>query len=232
MNARDATRQTDDLRAMLDQMRSLAADLRRTEDRERKRLATDLHDQLVQYLVICRMKLGLLGASTTSPQSMNTLNEAKKFLDEALKCARTTIADLRPMMLGDADDLQTAIDWVVEKMQRQGLKVSVENKHEQRSVNEERLVLAYQAIHELLTNVLKHADTREASLQVRQVESGLEITVADRGKGFDVSRVHDPAGVGGFGLIGIRERVQLLGGRLELSSDSEKGTSVRLLIPL
>lgn len=224
--------QSEDLRSRLDQLRALAAHLRVTEDRDRKRLATTLHDTLLQSLVVCRMQLGLLPEQISTPQAAKTLANVKKFLDEAVRYAKTAMSDLHPMLFGDAGDLHDAIAWVVEKMQRQGLIVSVEDTDEQRIVDEDRLILAYQSIHELLTNVLKHARTKTATLRVTRSAERLDISVSDHGKGFDASSLHDPARVSGFGLIGIREHLTLVGGRLELTSDPEKGTCARLLIPL
>ena len=223
---------SDDLRPTLDRLRDLAAELRRAEDRDRKSLATALHDKLVQCLVISRMKLGLLTGQLTTPQSIRTLAEAKQFLDEAIQHARGTISDLRPMLFGNAEDLQAAIAWVVEKMERQGLTVRVDDTDEQKTMDEDTLVLAYQAIQELLTNVLKHAQTKEASLLVRRSDERLDISVTDCGKGFHTSTLDDRTRCSGFGLVGIRERLTLVGGRLELTSDPDKGTCAHLLIPL
>jgi len=220
------------LAARLDHLRSLASELRLAEDRERKRLAADLHDHLIQFLILGRMKLGLLAGHLTTPESIAAFNDVKQYVDDALTCARTMMTDLRPVLLGDADDVASAIAWVVEQLQRQGLSVTVEDEGGRKRLDEEMLVAAYQSLHELLTNILKHARTKEALLQVRRSDDCLELCVKDRGRGFDVSRIQNSKRAGGFGLLGIRERVGQLGGRFEILSTPREGTTVQLHLPL
>ena len=222
----------DNLAAKLDDLRSLASELRLAEDRERKRLATNLHDHLIQFLILGRMKLGLLAGHLTTPESIAAFNDVKQYVDDALTCARSMMADLRPVLLGDADDLASAIAWVVEQLQRQGLRVTVEDKGEEKILDEETLIVVYQSIHELLTNVLRHAQTHEARLEVRRSDDCLELCVKDNGRGFDASRIQNSERPDGFGLLGIRERVDQLGGRFEVLSGPRAGTSVQLHLPL
>jgi CheY-like chemotaxis protein/anti-sigma regulatory factor (Ser/Thr protein kinase) len=212
-----------------EQLRSLASELVRSEERERKSLATKLHDNLAQSLALCKMKLEIAQHTEATPSK--TLAESKELLDEALSATRLLMADLRPPLLGADDDLSTAVSWVVKKLARHGLHVTVRDDRRPKVLAEEILTVTYQAIQELF-NVLKHAQTKQAMLVLECVGDHLEVMVIDRGVGFDASRRLTPGEEGGFGLFNIRERIELVGGALDISSVLSAGTCVKLTVPL
>lgn len=220
---------TRQLLAKQDQLRSLAVELSRTEERARQQLATDLHDNLAQLLALARMKMQ---SADQALKTFRTFHEVHGLLDEALLYTRTVMADLRPPLLSDAHDLHRAISWVVGRVQRRGLTVLVHDEGEPIALDEEVLTVTYQTIHELLFNVLKHAQTKQATLTLQRDHEYLEAVVTDQGAGFDVQRRSTASKEGGFGLLNVRERVELLGGRLELSSRIGGGTSARVIMPL
>ncbi|HKN85315.1 MAG TPA: response regulator [Nitrospiraceae bacterium] len=214
------------------QLRSLAQQLAQIEEGERKNLARDLHDNLAQNLVLAKMRLAALEHHHDQPRMIPIVDELKDLVDHAVTYVRTLMGDLRPTLLGDEDDVSTAIQWVIEKMSRYGLHVSVDDDGKTKRLEEEALVLAYHSVHEFLFNVLKHARTRKATVMLRNVADNLEITVSDDGQGFDMAAKHVPSGKGGFGLFSIKERIALLGGRCEIVSDRGKGTRATLVMPL
>jgi signal transduction histidine kinase/CheY-like chemotaxis protein len=212
-----------------DQLRSLAVDLSRAEECARQQLATDLHDNLAQLLALAKMKLQ---GDPQARASFKAFDAIKELLDEALTYTRSVMADLRPPFLSDAHDLQRAISWVVERLQRRGLQVRVQSETEPIVLQEEALTVTYQTIHELLFNVLKHAQTLEATLILRRHNDCLEAVVMDEGAGFEAQGSDVAPKEGGFGLLNVRERVELLGGRLEISSRINGGTCAKLVMPL
>jgi PAS domain S-box-containing protein len=214
------------------QLRALASELSRAEERERKQLSTDLHDNLAQTLALGKMKLGAMAKNLKTEGSSTMLQDLNALLDEALNYTRTLMSDLRPTLLGDDHDLKAAIAWVVEKMQRHGLSVTIQDDGELKLLDEEILTVTYRSIQELLYNVLKHAHTNEATVVLRRSGKCLEAAVVDQGAGFDPSTMHAPSKEGCFGLFSIRERVELLGGRLEVTSAANQGSCVRLVVPL
>ena len=214
------------------QLRALASELSRAEERERKRLSTDLHDNLAQILALSKMKLGSMAKHLKMEGSSTKLQDLNALLDEALNYTRTLMSDLRPTLMGDDHDLRAAIAWVVEKMQRHGLSVTIQDDGELKLLDEEMLTVTYRSIQELLYNVLKHAQTNEATVALRRSGKCLEAAVVDRGVGFDASTMHAPSKEGCFGLFSIRERVELLGGRLEVTSVANQGSCVKLIVPL
>lgn len=213
------------------QLQSLTRELSLAEERERKRLATDLHDNLAQLLAFCKMKLQTVEHDLRSHRSCSTVSEIRAFLDEALAYTRTLMSDLRPRLFGDADDLINALTWVKQKMHRHGLCVTISNDNTIKLLNEELLTIVYQSVQELLWNVLKHARTQHATVTLRRSGDEIEIAVEDQGVGFDVSAAVLGSSHGHFGLFNIRERLDLLGGRLEITSRLGQGTCAKLIVP-
>ena len=222
----DRTRQ---LLANQERLRSLAIDLSRTEERARQKLAVDLHDNLAQILALARMKLQ---DAEPALRASKTYQEVNGLLGESLAYTRAIMSDLRPPLLSDAHDLHRAVSWVVDRVQRRGLSVIVESDPEPMLLDEEVLTVTYQAIHELLFNVLKHARTTQARLTLHRRDRSLHAIVTDYGRGFNVRDRSAVFPEGGFGLLNLRERIELLGGRLEITSQIGRGTCAEVIMPL
>lgn len=221
---------TEALLAYQEQLRSLASELRRTEERERQRIATELHDNLAQMLAFCKMKLATLKKELHPlPHALEQVNT---YVDEALTFTRQLMSDLRPAILGDGDDLTAAVQWVVAKVERHGLAVTVHDDGAPKPLDHDVLTVTYQSLHELLFNVLKHAQTKEAWVSLRRSRRHLHIVVRDKGVGFTAGAKRTPTKEGGFGLFNIAEQIEHLGGRLKIVSVPRKGTCARLVLPL
>lgn len=224
---------TAELTAYQQRLRALVMELGHAEARERKRVATELHDNLAQLLAVCKMKVSAIEASAPpgSPTARDAL-AVKEFLGQGLDYTRTLMSDLRPDVL-DAHDLSAAMQWVAGRMGRHGLVVRVEDDGGPKPVAEELLAVIFDSVRELLFNVVKHAATGEATVSIRRVGGQVRVTVTDAGAGFDPDRqAAAPSQEGGFGLFSIRERVSLLGGKTEIESAPGRGTSAKLTVPL
>ncbi len=209
-------------------LRALASELTLTEQRERQRLASELHDYLAQLLVFGRMKLSQAKRGNLGPATEVVL-ELDEMLDEALTYTRSLVAQLSPPVLREFG-LVVAIRWLAEQMRRQEMTVTVHCDLEQAPVQEDQAVLLFQSARELLINVSKHAGTSRASISVWIEEGMLYLRVADEGRGFDQS---SPTNVAApmFGLFSIRERMDALGGRMMVESSPGQGTKITLVIP-
>jgi PAS domain S-box-containing protein len=219
------------VRARTMELRSLVLELSRTEERERMRLATELHDNLAQVLALSKMRLEKLRMTLTGREHEAIVNVVQ-LIDDALSCTRMVMSDLRPDFAASANDLITAITWVAERMRKRGLIVDIHHEAPQIVLNEQTLMVTYQSIRELLTNVLKHARTKRAKVYVRCVGGNIEASVIDDGKAFDVSVIKPPGAEGGFGLFNIRERLHFLGGRLDITSIPGHGTTASIVVPV
>ena len=225
---------TGELLESQERLRALATEVSLAEQRERKRIATELHDHLQQMLVFCKLKLGQgKRLAAAIPGCTDLIKQVDDVLTEALTYSRTLVAELCPPVLREFG-LGAALKWLGDHMNQRQLHVMVDVGQEQVPVPEEQAVLIFQSVRELLINVAKHAGTKRASVEMRRNEQELRIEVSDAGAGFDLSvvRPHDGARPLKFGLFSIRERMKAFGGRLELVTAPGKGTSALLVLPL
>ncbi len=223
---------TRSLGAHQSQLRSLVAELGRSEIRQRRMLATELHDNLAQLLAVCKMRVSAIEAQ--SPEQSSARQEAaavKESLGEAIGYTRTLMSDLRPDVL-DEHDLKAAMEWIAQRMLKYGLKVVVHDDDEPKPLSEDMLGLVFQSVRELLWNVVKHAKTSHAIIILERPDGEVQISVSDKGVGFDPAARKSSPGDGGFGLFNIAERIDLSGGRMEIESARGKGTRVTLIIPI
>ena len=211
------------------QLRDLAAELGRIETQERNRLATDLHDNLAQLLNLAVTKLMMV--QKEPDRWTKYIPQIAVHLHEAFAYTRTLMTDLHPAFLDEGHDLSRAVAWVAERMQRQGLTVTVYDDGEPKELDEEILTVTYRSLQELLWNVLKHAGVDEARVSLTRVGEHVKVIVQDRGSGFDMSHLLGKREDGGFGLVHVRERLDHFGGRLEIVSCAD-GTSMTLTVPL
>jgi PAS domain S-box-containing protein len=223
------------LREYQESLRQLANELNTTEERERKRFAADLHDHIGQSLVLAKLELGRLG-ELTNPLDENVRSSIERLddtMDQAIHETRSLTQDLSPQVLY-AFGFDAALEWLAENMQeRYELVCHIESRNKPTPLNNDCAVVAFQAVRELLINVVKHAGIKEASVCVTRTESAVVIEVEDHGKGFVADKLVLPRSHGGgFGLFSIRERLSLLGGRLEIHSKPAGGTIAQVVIPV
>jgi two-component system, chemotaxis family, CheB/CheR fusion protein len=215
-------------------LRMLTKELTLTEQRERKRLATELHDCLVQLLALSKIKVDQIKQQTGG----SLVEELNEILDQSLTYTRTLVAQLSPPFFHDLG-LPYAFKWLAEQMESRGLRLAVEVENGFPSVADDHATLLFQAVRELLMNVVKHAGTAHARLAMTTADGTVCVTVSDDGTGFDVAAAtalvaadEQTGRVPGFGLFSIRERMRALGGRLELVSRPGDGTVATLIMPL
>jgi PAS domain S-box-containing protein len=216
---------TEDLRHTVGRLQQLTLEISQAEDRERRRIADLLHDDVQQTLAAAKFHLNLLSSEARSPEeSQEIVEQVKQMLKEAIEKSRSLSHELSPVLY--QVDLTEVLNWLARHMQhRHGLIVHVEACGPVDSSSEPMKAFLYRVAQELLFNVVKHADVGEARIRVRRMGRCICLLVVDRGRGFDSQRVEEAAG---FGLRTIQERVQLLGGRMKIKST--RGTGTRLLI--
>ncbi|MBX3319449.1 MAG: response regulator [Nitrospira sp.] len=215
------------------QLRTMATELTLTEQRERRRLATDLHDYLAQLLVVCRMKCGQLRSLVGSEPHGKILEDIDQVLDQSLTYTRSLVAELSPQVLYQFG-LPKALEFLSDQMRQHGLLVKVDSTLDSLTLLEEQAVLLFQSVRELLMNVIKHAGTDRATVSLtKQINGEICIQVADEGQGFDLAAA--AAGKQSistrFGHFSIQERMKALKGRLDIDSSPGRGTCVTLALP-
>jgi PAS domain S-box-containing protein len=233
---RAVNEKTVELTQSQERLRALATELNLTEQRERQRLAGELHDHLAQMLVLGKLKLSQTGPRHNfSAAGLALVKEVEEVLTQALAYTRTLVAELAPPVLHEFG-LLAALPWLAEQMKRYGLTVTVEvPQQEGLHLPSDRLVLVFQSVKELLLNAAKHANSGRATVVLERRGGDLCIEVRDAGDGFDPSTLGAAIQSGstpGFGLLSIRERMLAIGGRLDLVSSPGHGTSATLTMPL
>lgn len=215
------------------QLRALAAELNQTETRERRRLAQVLHDHLQQLLVAARLKLGILQRRTPDQTVRQRVVAVDDLLDQAISESRSLTVELSPPILYDGG-LMAGLEWLSQYTRdKHGLSVELQAKESLDPLPEDVRLLAFQAVRELLFNVVKHAKVQIAMVELwKNADQTLQVAVSDLGAGFDPARLErGGSSEGGFGLFSIRERLELVGGGFDVVTGLGRGTRVTLTIP-
>lgn len=225
---------TIELKYRVDQLSRLSLELTTAEQRERRRLAEVLHDHLQQLLVGASMQVDLLREREEDADHAEKLGVIHGILAEAIQSTRSLAQDLSPPVLYRGG-LRAALKWLADQMrQKHKLAVAIEDEEIPENLPESLAIMLYTSARELLFNVVKHARTLKALLRVGTSDDGIWLEVVDRGQGFDVEKSLSQHGelFEGFGLLSIRERVELMGGRLHVESRVGHGSRFRIQLPL
>jgi signal transduction histidine kinase len=214
-------------------LQNLVQELLTAQEKERRRVAYEVHDGLAQVAAAAHQHL-----QAFSRRHLPSTEQGRRDLERVLKLVRRTvwesrkiIAGLRPTALDDFG-LAAAISLEVERFREEGYEVHYEEK-----LGDERLsatieIALFRVVQEALTNVRKHAQTRRIRVELRRRGDEIYLEVRDFGRGFDLTVVSVENGPGErVGLAGMRERVSALGGKLEIDSRPAVGTSVNVIVP-
>lgn len=199
------------------------------QEDERLRLARELHDDTIQDIIALKQRVQLAQKSVTDPASRRTLAELEALSEDTIQGLRRMTRALRPIYLEDLG-LVTALEMLArETAQNQGFDVEFQLEGEQQRLAPEIELALYRIAQEALSNVVRHARAENASLRLQFGESEIVLEVKDDGTGFQVPKLPtDFAPQGHFGLLGIRERADLIGGRLEVQSAPGQGTRLAI----
>lgn len=215
------------------QLRRLATELSSAEQRERRRIATTLHDHLQQILVAAKLGVDRLMSHAEDAELHATLGGVYEMLGEAIDASRTLAVELSPPVLYDRG-LGAAFEWLERHFrERHGLDVTVQIAPGAEPAEEEIQAFLFQSVRELLFNVIKHS--RAVRARVAMAPFGRDqvlITVEDDGVGSDPERLASvEETTAGFGLFNIQQRLELLGGRFQIETSPGSGCRVTLLAP-
>ena len=214
-------------------LRSLASELSLAEERERRRIAAGLHDYACQNLVLSKMQLqGLREPLPTA--GTDEIADVCSTLDRTLESVRALVFDLSSPTLYKFG-LESALEELLEdKVKAQhGLKYTFRDDGAAKPLAEDVRILLFQSVRELLINTIKHAQAHAVTVDIARHDGSIRITVADDGVGFDVIDVlTDPSRSHGFGLFHIKERLDFIGGRLDIASQPGEGSRIALMAHL
>ena len=216
-----------------EKLQSLASELSLVEERERRAIATDLHDQIGQTLSVIKMRCFDLRDQLQDTDFIKKIDEIRELVKQTIQDTRSLTFELSPPVLYELG-LVPAIDWLAEQFQlKYGLRCSVETDKKAKPLNQDIEIVLFRSVRELLVNIVKHAQADKVKITIRANKKNLRIRVTDDGIGFTPETKADRTYKGQqFGLFNITERIRHLGGRLEVDSQKGKGTMVTLVAPL
>jgi PAS domain S-box-containing protein len=210
-------------------LQHLSRRLLAVQEEERRHLSRELHDEFGQLLASITLHLHA-ARRVAGAAAHEALDECMALLHHAGEQVRTLALELRPRMLETAG-LDATLRWLAEQhQQRTGIATEVVG--QLNDVPSEPSIACFRVAQEALTNVARHACAQHVWIELDQSEGRLQLTIRDDGAGFDVTRAFEQAGSrGNLGLLGMRERVEILGGNLEVDSGVGRGTRIRISLP-
>lgn len=220
------------LQQSLTQLRRLSDHEQYIKENERKRIAQDIHDELGQNLLVLKMDVAALCARTdgSHPRLNRRAALVLENIDASLQAMKTIMNDLRPATLELG--LHPAVEWQLKQFERMtGIVCTLATRSPDTEfcLDESQTVAVFRILQESLTNIARHAHATQVEIRLTQDQHGFSMTVADNGQGFEPG---DGWKNNSFGLMGMRERTQSLGGELAISSSPGTGTALSISIPL
>jgi len=229
----EARRSRDELHDAYDRLRRLTRRLEQAKEDERKRISRELHDEMGQALTAAKINLQLLHPSMGADGVARRIEDTVGLVDRMIGHVRALSLDLRPPLLDDLGLAPAIRGYLEAQAQRSGLDVRARIDDLPPGLPPEIEIATFRTIQEAVTNVVRHARASTVDVDVSVDGAWIEVRVRDDGRGFDVDRALERA-VGGhhLGLLGIRERVEGLGGQVTFDSAPGRGAEVRVGVPM
>ncbi len=216
------------------QLKSLASQLTLAEERERRRIAGELHDTVSQSLALAKIKLDALRAGTTAREPNEVLAEVSASLDKTIQDTRSLTFDLSYPILYELGFEAAVEEWLEENVgHRYGIKTEFYDDGSEKLLDDDVRVLLFRNVRELLANVVKHSNAKKVKVSVRKIDDEIQVAVEDNGVGFDVERQAATAGRRSeYGLMSIRERLEDIGGNFDIESSPGGGCTATMTVPV
>lgn len=232
LDLNDITLQIEDMR----QRQMLGLKIIKAQEDERHRVAREIHDGPAQMLsnVVLKAELCERLIDINVDKAREELKNLKLVIRESLQEIRKIIYDLRPMSIDDLGLIPTLNKYIENYTEETGIKVDFKVKGENNNLNKGIAVTVFRVLQEALNNVNKHAEASDVKINIEILNEKLNVLISDNGKGFDIEKVNEEKdGInGGFGLISMRERIELINGKFTINSALGKGTNIFIEIPL
>ncbi len=213
--------------------RSRAAQILRAQEEERKRIARELHDETSQALTSLTVSLALIEQGTSDPTARERVAHAREVAHQTLRAIRNLSLDLRPSALDDLGLVPALRAYLKEYQQKYSIPVTLTIQGFKERLPSETETALYRIVQEGLTNSARHAGATQVAVDLTERDGAAYVRLQDDGRGFDAhAPAKKPGTEGGMGLMGMRERVTLLDGHIDITSQPGKGTTITVTIPL
>jgi PAS domain S-box-containing protein len=216
------------------QLRSVASQLTVAEERERYRIATELHDQIGQSLTISKIRVDTLHHSMKTGEHAKVLEEVCNCLSKAIGQVRSLTFDLSSPILHQLGFEAAVGSWLAEEIEaKHHISTIFEDDEQAKPLDDDVRTILFRNVRELLINVVKHAKAHQVRVSVRKIGSQIQVDVQDDGVGFDPTEaLAEAARKDKFGLFSVKERLEQIGGRLQIESEPGHGCIVTMTAPL
>ncbi len=215
------------VQAAQDGLRDYIGAITAAQEEERARMARELHDDTIQAVIALKQRVQLAERSVSEAEARGSLEELETLAEQTIENLRRLTHALRPIYLEDLGLVPALQMLAREGGQGHGLEMTFRQTGRERRLSGEAELALYRITQEALNNVIRHSQATQAGLEVAYSEQGLRITVKDNGVGFSVPAAPTEfAPSGHFGLLGMRERAQLVGARLDVQSRRGSGTEL------
>ncbi|MGK0413379.1 MAG: PAS domain S-box-containing protein, partial [Polaribacter sp.] len=214
-------------------LQRLTSEVSLIEEKQKKEIAANIHDHLSQSLVISKMRISDLEKRAELKSAFEDLNFIKLHISKALENSRKITYELSPPILYQLG-LVDALDWFAEDTQaKYGIEFQFNSNVASLSLDESKAILIFRCVQEVVTNAIKYAEASLMTLEFIKEEKAILIFVKDNGKGFDTSIVKKVSSSGnGFGLFAVQERVRNMKGEFTIKSEINKGTTIKIYVPI
>ena len=212
------------------ELKELTEHLQKIREEERKEIALEVHDELGQQLAAIKIDAKWLNKRVVNDVNIkNKTEEMLLLIDETIKTTRKISSELRPEIL-DELGLMAAIEWKAEKFcNRTGIKCKLQIDCDELVLPSDVSINIFRIIQESLINIAKHSESTKVNIHLKVENKNLIILISDNGKGFDSEKIKQKKS---FGLIGMKERAEMIGGTIQIVSEQGKGTLVELIVPI
>lgn len=228
----ERTKTEEELRNYAQQLRDLSRRMIDVQEEERRHLARELHDEIGQILSAISVNLHALNGGFDAARRPR-LEESISIVDRAIQQVHDLSLDLRPSMLDDLGLVSTIRWFAGRQAQRAGLELEFVADSSGERLPADLEIACYRVVQEALTNVVRHAQARHVRVEFRQHDEEVQLAIRDDGVGFNLAAVQQGAVRGAsFGVLGMEERVELLGGQIEFTSNPGQGTGIQIRFPL
>lgn len=214
-------------------LRILASELDMAEERERKNIADQIHDSIGQTLALLKIKAAMLEDRLSDPESAKGAADIVNDLDRVISFTRDFLFEVSPPILYELG-FEAAVRWLRDKMLADhGLKVEFRDDGLAKTMSADKKAFLFRSLRELLMNVIKHSEVGEVLVRSYLDGDQVILEVEDHGSGFEVEEIMEKVGYSeSFGLFSIHERVNFLGGMMEICSRRGRGTMVTISLPV
>jgi signal transduction histidine kinase len=227
----DRIKAEEELKASYNAVRSLTAHLQNIREEERTNIAREIHDELGQQLTVLKMDVAWLNKRFQGPDEKvnQRLKDLLTMLDETVQSVRRISSQLRPSLLDDLG-LTAAIEWQLGEFEkRAGIKAVFDAPHDEVRIPDASKTALFRIFQESLTNVARHSGARNLAVSLKVADKSLVMTISDDGTGFDPQKVSEKRTLG---ILGMKERTEMIGGTYEINSKPGTGTTVSVSVPV